>query len=125
MNFFKRRKILSNQNFLEMVPVQKRAYEIQEAGRVALLIPKFRNEAFADLLVPKNKSRYITIRLDEMGSATWQLIDAQKNVQQICEELYNSQNQAFKDMEDTVNRVTRYLTMLYEQKYISFSVLER
>ena len=120
LNFFQRRRILKNQNYLELIPVVKVEYELSD-NKINLKIPKFKNEGFAQWFIPKRKSLYFYIHLDELGSATWLEIDGKQNVKQICEKLTNKSGDK---VSSVVERVTKFLTKLYEQRYISFTLLE-
>jgi hypothetical protein len=116
LNFFRRRKILKNLNFLEATPVKVCDHQVDEAGKVTVIVPKFRNKQFNDWFLGKRPKNF-RIRLDETGSKVWLLIDGEKNVGRICDEL-EKQN-----LEETVDRVTKFLTQLYEQRYITFREL--
>ena len=121
MNFFKRRKILKNQNYLDLIPVRKAGHEDVEGNKICLTIPKFKNEGFAKWFIPRRKSLLFRINLDETGSMTWLEIDGIKSVREICENLLQRYGN---NLPQVVERVTKFLTTLYENRYISFTVLE-
>lgn len=100
-------------------------HEVRDESKVSLIVPKFRNEAFADILVPKSKPRNFTIHLDDLGSAAWLAIDGEMNVQQICDIVYHKYKDTFQSMDDAIERITKYFSMLYEERYINFKELER
>jgi len=117
VNFFQRRKILTKSNYLDVTPLTK--YEhvfVEESGLVNVLIPKFKSNFFKSF-VPRNKSQHITINLDEFGSATWLLIDGKTNVGDICKELEIKFGER---IHPVVERITKYLTLLYSNKLITF-----
>jgi hypothetical protein len=118
MNFFHRRKILKRLNFLEATPVRVCKHEESEEGRVSIVVPKFRNPKFNEWFLGKRRSKNFLVKLDKNGSEVWLLIDGSRKVGKICE-LLEEQN-----LEEAVNRVTRFLTVLYEQRYITFRELQ-
>lgn len=63
------------------------------------------------------KSEYIKANLDEIGSATWLLINGESKVFMIGEKL----KEQFDDKVDPVyDRLTNFLTQLYRSGIISF-----
>jgi hypothetical protein len=90
---------------------------IGDDGRVTLIVPKFKNPFFSKWLLPPGRSKDFRIRLDEIGSETWLSIDGIRKVRDICELLDTKFGEKAKPIEE---RVTKFLTMLYDQRYISF-----
>jgi hypothetical protein len=117
MNFFRRRKILKSLNFLEAIPVRVCDHKEEEDGKVSIVVPKFRNPKFNEWFLGKRPKNFI-VKLDKTGSAVWSLIDGNRMVGEICEEL-EKQN-----IEEAVVRVTKFMTLLYEQRYITFRELQ-
>ena len=118
MNFFRRRKILKSLNFLEAVPVRVCDHREEEDGNVSIIVPKFRNKRFNDWFLGRRPKNF-TVRLDKNGTEVWLSIDGKRNVDEICEGL-EKQN-----MEEAVDRITKFLALLYEQRYITFRELEQ
>jgi len=73
---------------------------------------------------PKSKGEFIKIKLDQSGSLTWLLIDGDTSVIKICEKLKERYSHCFNQTEETEERVTKFLSMLYEQRYITFREIE-
>jgi hypothetical protein len=117
MNFFKRRKILRKANYLELTPYRIAGHETDENGKAMIVVPKFRSEFWKELLIPRRKTPYYRINLDELGSATWLEIDGKKNVGEICRLLTGRFGEKISPAEE---RITKFLTKLYDQRYISF-----
>jgi hypothetical protein len=67
------------------------------------------------------KSRYIKLKLDELGSASWLEIDDNTNVGELCNRLRNKLGDKIEPVEE---RLTRFLTRLYVEKIISFKEIE-
>ncbi|MEI7981777.1 MAG: PqqD family protein [Bacteroidota bacterium] len=124
MNFFQRRKILKKVNFLDLHPVRVLAHELREPEKVTLLMPRFKNRINSALFQPPSKERYIYIKLDFFGSRTWLFIDGTSRVSEICLNLMDHFPEELKSMEETQERVTKFLSMLYQQRYITFREIQ-
>lgn len=121
MSFFERRKILKNANYLDLTPVLTKEHLVGEDNSVTVIIPKFSNKFIVDKVVPKLKHPYIKLNLDELGSAAWLAIDGKKKVREIAVEL----SQKFGDKIHPVDeRLTKFLTQLYEQRLIIFEEIK-
>jgi hypothetical protein len=120
MNIFQRRKILKKANYLDLTPVRIFEHELREENKVNILLPRFRNEIARRMLKPPKKSNYIPIKLDEVGSAIWLMIDGQIRVIEICEKMKALFPDKMQPPEETEKRVTQFLSLLYQQRYISF-----
>ncbi|HNX06518.1 MAG TPA: PqqD family protein [Bacteroidales bacterium] len=121
LNFFKRRNLLKQLNYLEATPIRKCAFETAENGLITLVIPKFKNEKVNNYLLSPRK-RFFRIALDELGTSVWMHIDGTKKVMEICKQVYDIYGEKIMPVDQ---RVTRFLTMLYEGKYISFKEIEK
>jgi len=120
LNFLKRRSILKKLNYLEATPIRQCEYETAENGAVTLVIPKFRNEKFNNFMLGPRK-RFFRIALDELGSHVWLQIDGHTKVAGICSKVYEICGDKIMPVEQ---RVTKFLTMLYEARYITFAEIE-
>jgi hypothetical protein len=116
--FFKKKQQI---NYLALVPVRK-INDFTDADRkVTLVVPKFKNERFRNWFIPKHKSTHIKIHLDEMGSQVWRSINGQRTVEDLCFLLKDySQNHNLPDTQ-IEERVTKFLTDLYKNGFISFN----
>ncbi len=120
LTIFQRRRILKGANYLELTPVRTQNYETGDDGKVTLLVPKFSNKKLSNFLIPKNKSSHFKINFDDLGSATWLEIDGKNNVSQLCDKLAEKLGGKIHPVHE---RVTKFLTSLYEQRYITFREL--
>jgi hypothetical protein len=120
MNFFERRKVFKNTNALDLVPVRKVEHQIEEAGNVTIIIPKFRNDKFAKFALG-NRKRHIFIHLDEIGTFTWLAIDGLSNIRAISEKLKEHFGESLLESEQRVNK---FMSRLYQERYITFRQLE-
>ncbi len=122
LSFFERRKILKNTSALDLVPIRIQAHKVEDNGTITILVPKFKNERFASLFIPARRSKYISIHLDELGSAVWLAIDGKKDVSTICKELSAIIGEKIHPAEE---RVVKFLSGLYHNKHITFKQLDR
>lgn len=121
MGFKERGKILKQINYLDLHPVRLVESESDENGLLTLLIPKFEIKLFVKYILPLLKSPNVKLKLDELGSAAWNAIDGVKNVHQISIELSEKFGDKIHPVEE---RLTKFLTQLYEQKIITFEEIK-
>lgn len=121
MNFFQRRAKLKNVNYLEVTPVRVLKEDVDENNLVTVLIPKVTNRFAKKYFEPMLKSSVIKLKLDEIGSASWLAIDGKKNVAEIAAELVQKFGNKIDPVEE---RLTKYLTTLYEQRFITFQEIK-
>ena len=120
MNFFQRRKILKSVNYLDLTPVRLMEHQLTEEGKIDILLPRFKSRFWSEVYRNSKKGEFIYIHLDEIGSAIWLLIDGQQKVTGICVELQERKPEKLQPPEETEKRVTQFLSMLYQERYISF-----
>jgi hypothetical protein len=121
LSFFERRKILKNVNYLEIIPYRVHKEEIDEKGFVTILIPKFKRKFANDFLTRTGKSLDVRMKLDEFGSETWLQLDGKQNVSAIGKKLVLKFGEKIEPVEE---RLTRFLTNLYLQGFISFNEIK-
>lgn len=122
LSFKERKKILKEANYLELTPYRVYSEEIDEKGIVTVLVPKFTNRLLVKFLMPRLKSKYFKIKLDEIGSETWKKIDGSKSVGQIAEILSGIFGDKIQPVHD---RLTRFFTRMYMEGYISFNEIKK
>lgn len=108
-------------NYMDLTPYRKHKHELKDDGSVNVLIPRFKSEWAKKMLIPQNKAPYIRANLDDLGSETWLLIDGEKKVGQIANELYDNHDQ---EIEQIAHRLTQWLTQLYHNGFIAFKELK-
>ncbi len=121
LSFYQRRKILKNVNYLDIVPYRVYKEEKDEKGLVTILIPKFKREFANNYLRRIGKPLEIRIKLDEFGSEVWTQINGKQNVSAISGKLVSKFGDRIQPIEE---RLTKFLTNLYLQGYISFNELK-
>jgi len=121
LSFFERRKILKNINYLEIIPYRIHSEEVDEKGLVTVLIPKFKRKLANNILTNLGKQHVIRIKLDEFGSETWLQLNGNQNVAAIAKKLIIKFGEKIQPVEE---RLTRFLTNLYLQGFISFNEIK-
>jgi len=117
---FKQKKFLKEANYLALRPVARHKHETTEDGNVCVIVPKFKNKWLIMFLVPPRKSPHFRIKLDERGSAVWQAVDGKRNVEEICRIVSEQLGEKIHPVEE---RVTKFLSLLYRQGFITFAEL--
>lgn len=120
MNFFQRRNILKNVNYLDLTPVRLMEVRLTDDGKIDILLPRFKSRFWNQVYKNSKKGEYIFIHLDDIGSAIWNSIDGNLSVQTICNEMKEKHPDNLQPAEETEKRVTDFLSLLYREKYISF-----
>jgi hypothetical protein len=120
MNFLQRRRILKKANFLHLTPVRMMDYRVNNDGKVDILLPRFRSKFWKDVYRKSTKGEFIYIHLDATGSVIWQQINGETSVENICSGIWEKEQASKNYSEDFQKRVTQFLSVLYQQKYISF-----
>lgn len=120
VSFFKRRKILRQTNSLDLHPVRLMKSEKRDEECTNILLPRFKNSWSKKLLQPNWKDDAIRIKLDIFGSAVWELIDSVRTTSDISMNLKEKFPEKLSPSEETEERVSKFLSLLYQQRFISF-----
>jgi hypothetical protein len=112
-------KPLDGVNLLDLVPGKRLRWEM-DGDTVVLLYPKFRNRLLVKFLMPRMKRPFWKIKLDEIGSWTWQHADGKATVKQIGEGL----REHFGDkVEPVYDRLGLFFRKLESDKFIAYENL--
>ena len=125
VSFFRRRKILKQANSLDLHPVKLIDSETRDENTLNLLLPRFRNKTALKLFRPHWKPEFIRIKLDEFGSAVWAMIDGERSASDICMQLKETFPEKLNPIEETEERVSKFLFILYQQRFISFREIQK
>jgi len=125
VSFFKRRKILKQINALDLHPVQLMECEKRDEDTLNILLPRFKSRVASKLLQPSWKGESIRIKLDSFGSAVWSFIDGKRSTGEICLQLKEIFPEKLIPVEETEERVSKFLSLLFQQRFISFSELQK
>lgn len=122
MNFFERRAVLKNINYLEVRPIRNYGEAVDENNFVTVLIPKFKNRFAVKFVLPYMQHKFFKVKLDELGSAAWLLINNKRSVGEIASELVKQFGEKIQPVEE---RLTRFFTGIYEQRLITFLEIQQ
>lgn len=120
LSFRERRQILKGKNALELIPVRLHEHETDSNSQVTILIPKFKKKFIVKYFVPMMKSPNIKLKLDEFGSFVWLNIDGKSSVGTIAKKMVERFGDRIPEVDD---RISKYMTQLYEQRFITFTEL--
>ncbi|MFC2133775.1 PqqD family protein [Bacteroidota bacterium] len=117
LNFFERRKILKKANYFDLTPVRIYKEEMEENGLATIIIPKFTNKLAVKIFNKRIKSDVIKIKLDEVGTTAWLAMNGRNKVGDIAKIMVDKLGDKVQPVDE---RLPKFITHLYEQKYISF-----
>jgi hypothetical protein len=102
-------------NLFELVPCIDEHITTENEGELSIItFPRFRSKFMRKYFIPKNKSSMIRIRLEEHGTAVWNLIDGTRTVSDIV----NILAEHFDDEKNYEYRITTYILQLRKQGFI-------
>ncbi|MDR2683177.1 MAG: PqqD family protein [Dysgonamonadaceae bacterium] len=105
-------------NLFDLIPVVSERITTEKEGELSVIaFPRFRSAFLQKYLVPKNKPAIIRIRLEEHGTAVWDLIDGRRNVREIADALAEH----FHHEPDYEYRIALYLQQLHKQGFIALA----
>ena len=108
-------------NLLEVIPCRsKHITAVKEGEEPSLSFPRFKRSWMNRYLVPKGMSKEIHVRLEEHGTAVWELIDNKRTVQDIIEKLADH----FHHEAGYESRVSVYLSQLQKDGFIKLIINE-
>jgi len=120
MKFFERRKVLKKLNSLDMTPIRLFGEEVDDSGIATIIVPKFTSKFSKHFFMPMLKRREMKIKLDKYGSASWLLMDGERNIEEITKLL---QEKFGEQMDEAQERLLKFITLLYETGYVTFAEL--
>lgn len=106
-------------NLLEVIPCRnEHITAVKEGEEVILSFPRFKRSWVNRYLVPKGMSKEIHVRLEEHGTAVWELINNKRTVQDIIEKLADH----FHNEAGYESRVSVYLSQLQKDGFIKLVI---
>jgi hypothetical protein len=120
--FNRKKKELSDINYLQLTPGRLFDHVMEENGKVSVLIPRFTNKILVKTLVPMLKSPFVKTMFDEFGSQVWLEIDGKKKVLDISTNLRQKFGEKIEPVEE---RLTKFLTQLYNYNFVSFNEIKK
>ena len=110
---------------MDLTPVKQVDSSEHGTDLVMLIIPKFRKKWLSDFLIAPARKKTFHVRLDLLGSTVWRNIDGERNVETIAKFTAGKHPELFNSGEEVYSRVAKFLTLLYEQRYIIFKEIEK
>lgn len=102
-------------SLLDAIPVRSEQVKTEWKGEyIVLAFPRFKKAWMRRFLLPKGLSADIHVTLEEHGTAVWQLIDGQRTVEEIIEQLAVH----FSGEGDYASRITTYMMQLHKDGFI-------
>jgi hypothetical protein len=106
-------------NLLELKPQRTLEWETLEDGRVALLIPRFRNRFAVKWFLPMFAKPHIRLKLDGYGSFVWSRCDGKTAV----EEIGKAMSEQFGEAPDPLyERIGKFLHRLEHEKFLVIKI---
>lgn len=106
-------------NLFDVIPfISEHITTEKEDDFSVITFPRFRNTFMQKYLVPNGKSAYIHIKLDEHGTKVWDLLDGNRNVREIADELAGY----FNGEENYELRVTTFISQLQGHGFIKYKM---
>lgn len=104
-------------NLLDVVPCRADHIITEKEGELSVIaFPRFKRAWVRKYFLPKGMSPYIRVRLEQHGTAIWELIDGKRTVGEIIELLAGH----FANEQDYESRVTIYITQLRKDGFVKF-----
>ncbi|MDR1593598.1 MAG: PqqD family protein [Prevotellaceae bacterium] len=98
-----------------LIPCIDRHITTENEGELSVItFPRFRSKFMQKYFVPKNKSAVIRIRLEEHGTAVWNLIDGNRTVSDIIDILAGY----FDNEKNYEYRIITYIVQLHKQGFV-------
>mgnify|MGYP000840672684 CR=1 FL=1 len=98
-------------NLLEVIPCRSEHITAEREGEtIVLSFPRFKYPWMQRFLVPKGMSKELHVKLEEHGTAVWELIDGKRNVREIIDE------------EGYESRVSAYLSQMQKDGFIKLVI---
>lgn len=104
-------------NLFDVIPYISEHVTTEKEGDLSVIVfPRFRNKFMQKYFVPKGKSANIHVKLEENGTAVWDLIDGTRTIREITELLADH----FGHEENYEYRITTYIGNLYTNGFIKY-----
>jgi len=123
MNYFQRRKILKSTSASDLVPIRVHGHAVVD-GKVVIMVPKFTSKWMHNLF-PRTQMLFYRIKLDELGSLTWENISGDKTVAEITTLVQQQLDEKAVSFDEAEDRVEKFMSMLYDWRYITFRQIHK
>ena len=107
-------------NLLEVIPCRNEHIKAEQEGEtIVLSFTSFKPSWMSRYLLPKGMSKDIHVRLEEHGTAVWNLIDGQRTVREIIEKLADH----FNHEENYESRILAYFSQLQKDGFVKWIII--
>ena len=107
-------------NLLEVIPCRSEHITAEREGEtIVLSFPRVKYPWMQRFLVPAGMSKELHVRLEEHGTAVWELIDGKRTVREIIEELAEH----FQNEVGYESRVSAYLSQMQKDGFIKLFLI--
>jgi len=104
-----------NENLFDLIFEISEHITTEKEGELSVItFPRFRNKFIQKYFVLRKNSANIRVRLDEHGTAVWNLIDGKRSVAKIAEQLAEH----FGREEKYEYRIADFVSQLYRQGFL-------
>ncbi|MBP6064895.1 PqqD family protein [Bacteroides sp.] len=105
-------------NLLDVIPFRSAHITTERKGDcIVIAFPRFKQKWMRRILLPKEMSADIQVKLEAHGTAVWELIDGKRTVGEIIEKLVD----CFPEEVDYESRIVAYVYQLQKDKFIGFA----
>lgn len=102
------------------VPERHAEHRVDD-GLVVVRAPKFKGPLGRGLVSLAGKDQEYNLRLDGFGSATWELMDGERDLGEICEELVGRFG---KEVEPAMPRLVEFIRLLHRAHVVRVTTRE-
>jgi hypothetical protein len=103
------------QRWHDVVAERAIGWEDGPEGGAVLLVPRFRRGPLARWLQPRLRRPYMRVKLDEIGSFAWRMMDGKTRLETIAEAM---QGHFGERVEPAANRLKSFYTILYKDGFV-------
>jgi hypothetical protein len=103
------------QRWHSVVAQRNLVWEDGREGTAVLLVPRFRKGFLAKWLMPKLPRPHMRVKLDEIGSFAWRMMDGRTSFQAIAASM---KEQFGARVEPAEERLMRFLTILHKDRFV-------
>ena len=103
------------QRWHEVVAKRNLIWEDGREGTAVLLVPRFRKGLLAKWLMPKLSRPHMRVKLDEIGSFAWRMMDGTTSFEQIAASMKDEFGSRVEPAEE---RLMKFLTILHQDRFV-------
>lgn len=106
-------------NLFDVIPSLSEHITTEKEGDLSVItFPRFPNRFIQKYLAPFTKSKLVYIRLDEYGTAVWNMIDGKRTVDEICNRLADY----FEHNENYKHQISTFISQLRANGFVKYKM---